>query len=93
FAEHVVDNTTAGSVDECLNILIANNYLQQVGSGTDLVVEMDANATGLMVGNMMSGTIDGIDANVTPGNVRCAENYVTDADDTHAMIVPVAVGS
>ena len=89
FAEHVIDNTTAGSVDECLEINISNNILRQLGTGTDLVVEMDANATGMLVSNLMSGTIAGIIGNVTVGNVRAAENYLTEADDASAVIVPV----
>lgn len=89
FAEHVIDNTTAGSVDECKEILIQDNVLRQLGTGTDLVVEMDANATGMLVGNLMSGTIAGIIGNVTVGNVRAAENYLTEADDASAVIVPV----
>jgi hypothetical protein len=91
FAEHVIDNTT-GSLDEILDCLIANNYLKQVGSGTDLVVEMDANATGLLISNMMSGT-QALDANVTPGNVRCIDNYLADADDTHGVVVPTTAAA
>ena len=73
FAEHVIDNTT-GSLDQTLNALIADNYLQQVGSGTDLVVEMDTDATGLLVKNMMSGT-QALDGNLTGGNMRAVRNF------------------
>lgn len=93
FAEHVIDNTTAGSVVECLNILIANNYLQQVGSGTDLIIEMDGDATGLIIGNRGTGTIATADANFTPGNCRCIENYFNSADDVSAILTPTALSS
>jgi hypothetical protein len=94
FAEHVIDNTTAGSVIECLNILIANNYLQQVGSGTDLVIEMDENATGLIIGNQGGGTIATADANFTPGNCRCIQNFLVGAgDDRSAILSPTALSS
>ncbi len=92
FAEHVIDNTSGDTPDECLGLLIANNWLQQVGSGTDLVVEMDANSTGLMSGNRMSGT-QALDGNVTPGNVRCVDNWLTDADDVHGLDVPTALAT
>ena len=91
FGEHVIDNTT-GSLDEILDGLIANNYLKQVGSGTDLVIEMDANATGLIISNMMSGT-QALDSNVTPGNMRCVDNYLADADDTHGVVVPTTAAA
>ena len=87
FAEHVIDNTT-GSLDQTLNALIADNYLQQVGSGTDLVVEMDTDATGLLVKNMMSGT-QALDGNLTGGNMRSVRNFMTDADDARAVGIPV----
>lgn len=87
FAEHVIDNTT-GSLDQTLNALIADNYLQQVGSGTDLVVEMDTDATGLLVKNMMSGT-QALDGNLTGGNMRAVRNFCTDADDARAVGIPV----
>jgi hypothetical protein len=94
FSEHVIDNTSAGSVIECLNILIANNYLQQVGSGTDLVIEMDANATGLIIGNQGGGTIATADANFTPGNCRCIQNFLVGAgDDRSAILSPTALSS
>lgn len=92
FSEHVIDNTT-GSLDEILNGLIANNTLQQLGTGTDLVIEMDANATGLIVNNRMSGTIATIVANFTPGNMRCLENYLTEADDAHGVVVPTTAAA
>jgi len=92
FSEHVIDNTTAASVDECLGALISQNYLQQVGSGTDLVVEMDANATGLIIGNMMSGT-QALDANFTEGNMRAVDNWMVDADDVRAVGIPVATAA
>lgn len=92
FSEHVIDNSTNGSVDECKDVYIANNHLKQVGSGTDFVIEMDGSATGLIIGNMMSGT-QALDANVIPGNARTIENYLADIDDSHGVVVPTSASA
>ena len=76
-------------MDQCLGALIADNYLQQVGSGTDFVVEMDTDATGLIINNMMSGT-QALDANFVEGNMRAINNFMVDLDDVRAVEVPVA---
>ncbi len=92
FGEHAVDNTTAGTVDECLNILIANNYIQTTGSGTDLVIEMDGDATGLIINNMMSGE-QALDSNFVGGNCRSVGNFMTDLDDARGVGIPTTVAA
>ena len=87
FAEHAIDNTT-GSLDQILDVLIANNYIKNSGSGVDLVIDMDADATGLIISNMMSGE-QALDANYIGGNCRSINNWMADVDDARAVGIPV----
>lgn len=89
FGGHAIDNVTAGTVDECIDCLIANNYIRNASAtGGDSVITMDANATGLLVSNMMTGGL-ALDANLVEGNMRAINNWMTDADDARAVGIPV----
>jgi len=89
FGGHAIDNVTAGTVDECINILIAGNFIRNASAtGGDSVITMDANATGLLISNMMTGGL-ALDANIVGGNVRSVNNWMSDADDSRAVAIPV----
>ncbi len=81
-----IDNLTGS--DEVLGAYIANNHLQNTSStGGDLVINMDAAATGLLVNNRLSGGL-ALHANYDFGVMRSVENYIVDAADVFALVAP-----
>ena len=88
FTEHAVDNTTPGSADEILRAYIAyNSFKNDSTTGGDLVIELDSNATGVFIGNMLSGGLATIAANFDIGNLSCLESYIVDdaGVDVHGL--------
>ena len=79
FTEHAVDNTTPASVDEILRAYIADNSFKNdsVTAG-DMVIELDAAATGVFARNMLSGGLATIAANFDIGNMSSLESYIVD---------------
>jgi len=95
FIEHALDNTTAGSVDECLLAEIRNNLIMNTDD-TGMAVDMDDNATGIMSDNYVASALDfevGVDGSLDPGNMRMFENYLTDAADVHGALSTAVAAS
>ena len=91
FGEHAVDNTTAGSVDECLLAEIKGNIIRNI-SDSGMAIDMDDNATGTIAYNLYgTGTAD--EAGFDSGNLFNYENYLTDAVDESGKIMPTTVMS
>lgn len=93
FTEHALDNTTPASADEILRAYIAGNTIQNRSSTAgDLAVELDANATGQFVGNMLVGGLATTAANYDIGNMAPMESYVTDSSgvDVHGIVLGTA---
>lgn len=88
FTEHALDNTTPASADEILRAIIAGNLIHNASATAgDLTVEMDGSATGIMAWNGLSGGL-ALASNVDFGNMRMIENYLTDAIDVSAVVMP-----
>jgi hypothetical protein len=88
FSEHAVDNTTPGSCDEILRANISDNLIMNNSTTAgDLVIELDANATGFFARNMLSGGLATIAANFDIGNMSCLESYIVDDEgiDVHGL--------
>jgi hypothetical protein len=93
FTEHALDNTTPASCDEILRATILYNYIRNwSATAGDLCVEMDANATGVMAYNMLAGGL-ALASNVDFGNMMMVENYLTDAVDVHAVVMPTTAAA
>jgi len=93
FTEHALDNTTPASVDEILRAVIVGNVIHNDSSTAgDFCVELDAAATGIMVNNALSGSL-ALASNVDFGNMRMIENYLTDAVDVHAVVMPTTAAA
>lgn len=93
FGEMALDNTTPASADEILRAYIAyNTFHNDSSTAGDLVVELDANATGIMFRNALSGGL-ALAANVDYGNCRMIENYLTDAADVKAIVSPITAAA
>jgi hypothetical protein len=93
FGEHALDNTTAGTVDECLRANISYNFIKNDSTtGGDLVVEMDAAATGIFACNMLSGGLATTAANYDIGNMSSLESYIVDdaGVDVHGIVLGTA---
>lgn len=93
FTEHALDNTTPASVDEILRAVIIGNVIHNDSSTAgDMTVEMDAAATGMMARNYLSGSL-ALASNVDFGNLRMIENYLTDAVDVTAVVIPTTAAA
>jgi hypothetical protein len=93
FGEHALDNTTPASADEILRAVIAFNVFHNDSSTAgDLAVQLDANATGVMFRNAISGGL-ALASNVDYGNCRMIENYLTDAADVTAVVSPTTAAA
>ena len=93
FTEHALDNTTPASADEILRAYIAGNTIQNRSTTAgDLVVELDAAATGQFVGNMLVGGLATIAANFDIGNMASMESYIADDEgiDVHGIFLGAA---
>ncbi len=93
FTEHALDNTTPASVDQILRAYIAYNTIQNRSStGGDLAVELDTDATGQFVKNMLIGGLATTAANYDIGNMAPMESYVTDSSgvDVHGIVLGTA---
>lgn len=93
FGEHALDNTTAGTVDECLRANISYNFIKNDSTTAgDLVVEMDAAATGIFAHNMLSGGLATTAANYDIGNMSSLESYIVDdaGVDVHGIVLGTA---
>jgi hypothetical protein len=92
FGEHAIDNTTIPSVDECLRANISYNFIKNDSTtGGDLVIEMDANATGIFAHNMLSGGLATTAANYDIGNMSSLESYIV--DDAGVDVHGIALGT
>jgi hypothetical protein len=92
FGEHAIDNTTAGTPDECLRANISYNFIKNDSTtGGDLVIEMDANATGIFAHNMLSGGLATTAANYDIGNMSSLESYIV--DDAGVDVHGIALGT
>lgn len=93
FTEHALDNTTPASVDEILRANISYNFIKNdsVTAG-DMVVELDANATGIFAHNMLSGGLATTAANYDIGNMSSLESYIVDdaGVDVHGIVLGTA---
>jgi hypothetical protein len=79
FTEHALDNTTPASADEILRAYIGYNQLMNNSvTASDLVVELDANATGFFVKNMLSCGLATIAAGFDIGNMADLQSYIVD---------------
>jgi hypothetical protein len=93
FGEHALDNTTPASADEVLRALITDNVFHNDSSTAgDLAVELDGSATGIFARNSISGGL-ALASNVDYGNMRCIENYLTDAADVTAVVSPTTAAA
>lgn len=93
FTEHAVDNTTPASADEILRAYIANNSIRNASTTAgDLAIELDANATGMFIGNMLSGGLATTAANYDIGNMASLESYIVDDSgiDVHGIVLGTA---
>lgn len=93
FGEHAIDNTTAGTVDECLRANISYNFIKNDSTtGGDLVIEMDDDATGIFAYNQLSGGLATTAANFNIGNMSSLESYVSDdaGVDVHSIVLGTA---
>lgn len=93
FGEHALDNTTPDSCDEILRATIIGNIIHNDSSTAgDMAIELDANATGVAAYNMVSGGL-ALASNVDWGNLRCVQNYLTDAVDVTAVVSPATAAA
>lgn len=93
FTEHAFDNTTPASVVEVLRAIMVGNLIHNASTTAgDLCVEMDAAATGFMAWNGLSGSL-ALASNVDFGNMLMIENYLTDAVDVHAVVIPTTAAA
>lgn len=93
FGEHALDNTTPASCDEILRAtIIGNTIVNYSSTAGDLAIEMDANATGVMAYNNISGGL-ALASNVDYGNMLMIQNYLTDAVDVTAVVSPVTTAA
>jgi hypothetical protein len=93
FGEHALDNTTPASCDEILRAYIGYNTIQNRSTTAgDLAVELDANATGQFVKNMLCGGLATTAANYDIGNMVSMESYIADdvGVDVHAIVLGTA---
>ena len=93
FGEHGIDNTTAGTPDECLRANISYNFIKNDSTTAgDLVIEMDADATGIFAYNQLSGGLATTAANFDIGNMSSLESYIVDdaGVDVHAIVLGTA---
>jgi hypothetical protein len=93
FGEMALDNTTPASCDEILRATIVGNiFINYSSTAGDLVVELDANATGVMAYNGLSGGL-AFASNVDYGNMLMIQNYLVDAVDVTAIVSPTTPAS
>jgi hypothetical protein len=94
FGEHALDNTTPASCDEILRAYIADNIIKNDSTtGGDLVVELDDDATGVFVRNMLSGGQATIAANFDIGNMSCLESYIVDDAGVDVHGIPLGTAA
>lgn len=91
FTEHTIDNTSATSVDEILLGTIKDNILRNT-SDTGLVIEMDTNATGILVRNVYLTALDH-EAGWSADAMLNVENYLADTVDESGAIMPTLVST
>ena len=80
-----IDGAAASSA--CLDYFIANNYVQNYDNGTSCCIDLDDNATGLVVNNYFGGGA-ALASNIDFGNTQLIFNYVTDAADVSGVEIP-----
>ena len=93
FGEHALDNTTPSGCDEILRAYIADNsFKNDSTTAGDMVVELDAAATGVFARNMLSGGLATTAANFDIGNMSSLESYIVDdaGVDVHGIVLGTA---
>jgi hypothetical protein len=79
----VIDNATAASA----SMLIKNNVLHNLDAATGKCIVCHASSTGVLVGNMAHGGLDGTSP-FTVAGLAPFENYVTNAEGASGIISP-----
>lgn len=88
FNSVALDGAAASSA--CKDYVITDNYFLNADTGA--TIDLDDAATGIAFNNRIAGGA-ALASNVDWGNVRTAENYVTDAADVSGVIIPAATAS
>ena len=79
FGEHAIDNTTADSVDECLNAYIHDNVVFNTSAtANDMAIDLDDAATGICCDNYFCCAANALHGNVDPGDCHAFNNWVSD---------------
>ncbi len=81
FITAAINNTTAAMLES----VVAYNYVRQVDA--DHAIESTVACTGVLAWNSIAGGA-ALAANLDPGAWHNIENYVVDAIDAHAVLVP-----
>jgi hypothetical protein len=91
FGEHCLDGTTATAADETLQAIIRGNTFVNL-SDTGMCVDVDDNATGILADNRVYTGLD-FEAGFDEGAMFCWENYMSDAVEVTAAIIPTAAAA
>ncbi len=80
----------AADSSSCKGFIITENYVYNLDTG--FTIDLDDSATGFVANNHVFG--GGASAsNVDWGNCGCSQNYVTEAADVTAIVVPTTAQS